>query len=307
MAEILCVGLATYDLSLPLPFYPEENSKLKITTSQEAGGGPAANAAYLLAKWGVNTTFAGMVGDDLYGRMIVAEFKMIGADLSPLQVCSKIRTPLSLILVNQSTGSRTIINRREEGPAYQPDLKLLEKSNPQVLLFDGHELEASLAALNMFPKARTILDAGTLRPGTETLAAQVDYLVASERFALAWTGLPDLKSLERRQESLRRLAGLCRGHVTVTLGEAGLIHNEGGAFHHLPAFSVKAIDTTGAGDIFHGAFAYGVLKKYSLEKTLRMASMAAALSVTIPGGRQSIPELSLVGKKMAEIQEGWKI
>jgi sugar/nucleoside kinase (ribokinase family) len=302
MAEILCVGLAAYDLSLPLPYYPEENSKVKISTSQEAGGGPAANAAYLLSKWGVNTAFAGMIGDDLYGRVIVEEFKKVGTDISLLQICSKIRTSFSIILVNQTTGSRTIINRREDGPPYQPDLKILAKPNPKVLLFDGHEPEASLSAMKMYPEARTILDAGTLRPGTETLAARVDYLVASEKFALSWTGVPDLKSPEHRQECLRRLAGLCRGHVTVTLGEDGLIHNEGEAFHYLPAFPVEAIDTTGAGDIFHGVFAYGILKEYSLEETLRMASMAAALSVTISGGRQSIPDLSMVQEKKGEIQ-----
>ena len=302
MPEILCVGLAVYDLSLPLPFYPEENSKVKIQTSQEAGGGPAANAAYLLSKWGVKTAFAGRVGDDLFGQLIIDEFKSVGTDLSLLEVHPEVRTSFSVILVNRTTGSRTIINRREEGSIYQPDYKIREQMIPQVLLFDGHEPEASLSALKMFPEARTILDAGTLRPGIEKLAGLADYLVASEKFALSWTGLPDLKSPEHRQECLRRLAGLCRGHVTVTLGEAGLIHNEGGSFHDLPAFPAEAVDTTGAGDIFHGAFAYGILKQYSLVETLRLASMTASLSVSIPGGRQSIPDLSFVREKMREIE-----
>lgn len=302
MTEILCIGLAVYDISLPLPYYPTENSKLEIQTSYEAGGGPAANAAYLLSKWGVNTAFAGMIGDDIYGRLIIEEFKAMGTDISLLEAQPGFQTPLAVILVNRETGSRTIIHRREKGPDYRPDLAIMKKLNPQVLLFDGHEPEISFAAMKMFPEARTILDAGSLRPGTETLAGRVDYLVASERFALSWTGVPDLKNPENRRECLLRLAQLNRGHVTVTLGEAGLIHNEGEICHHLPAFTAETIDTTGAGDIFHGAFAYGILKNYSLLETLQMASMAASLSVSTAGGRQSIPELSLVREKLHELK-----
>lgn len=298
MAEILCVGLAVYDVSLPLPSYPTENSKLDIQTSYQAGGGPAANAAYLLSKWGVNTAFAGIIGEDIYGRLITEKFKVVGTGLSLLEVRPDFRTPLAVILVNRETGSRTVIHRREKTLVYKPDFKILEKSKPQVLLFDGHEPEASLAAVEMFPEAWTILDAGSLRPGTEILAGKVDYLVASERFALSWTGVPDLKSPENRRECLQRLAVLNRGHITVTLGEAGLIHNEGGGYHYLPAFAAKTVDTTGAGDIFHGAFAYGILKNYSLLETLQMASMAASLSVSTMGGRQSTPQLSQVREKL---------
>lgn len=302
MTEILCIGLAVYDISLPLPYYPTENSKLEIQTSYEAGGGPAANAAYLLSKWGVNTAFAGMIGDDIYGRLIIEEFKAMGTDLSLLEIRPGFPTPIAVILVNRESGSRTVIHRREKTPFYRPDFKLLGKSSPKVLLFDGHEPDASLAAIKMFPEARTILDAGSLRPGTEALAGVVDYLVASERFALSKTGLSDLKSQENRRECLRILAGLNPGHVIVTLGEAGLIHNEGEICHHLPAFTAETIDTTGAGDIFHGAFAYGILKNYSLLETLQMASMAASLSVSTAGGRQSIPELSLVREKLHELK-----
>jgi sugar/nucleoside kinase (ribokinase family) len=299
MPEILCIGLAVYDISLPLPSYPMENSKMEIQTSHEAGGGPAANAAYLLSTWGVDTAFGGIIGDDIYGRLIMEEFKAVGTDLSLLEVHSSgFQTPIAVILVNRETGSRTIIHRREKTLVYRPDFKLPGKSSPRVLLFDGHEPDASLAAIKMFPEARTILDAGSLRPGTEALAGKVDYLVASERFALSKTGLSDLKSQANRRKCLQCLAELNQGHVTITLGEAGLIHNEDGDCHHLPAYKAETIDTTGAGDIFHGAFAYGVLKDYSLYETLQMASMAASLSVSATGGRQSIPALSLVREKL---------
>jgi len=153
----------------------------------------------------------------------------------------------------------------------------------------------------MFPKARTILDAGSLRHGTEFLADKMDYLVASERFALSWTGLPDLKSPENRRECLRQLSGLNQGHVTVTLGEIGLFHNQGGRYQYIPAFAARTVDITGAGDIFHGAFAYGILKNYSLSRTLQMAAMAACISVSATGGRQSIPHISQVRERLDKL------
>jgi sugar/nucleoside kinase (ribokinase family) len=298
MIDILCIGLAVYDLSLPIPGYPPENSKTEIQTSYEAGGGPAANAAYMLSKWGVNTAFAGIIGADIYGRLIIAEFEAVGTDISLLEARPGFQTPLAVILVNQKTGSRTVIHRRGKSEIYHPDFNISEKPGPKVLLFDGHEPDASLAAIEMFPQARAILDAGSLRPGTEILAGKVDYLVASEKFALSWTGLPDLKSPEHRWECLRRLAERNQGHITVTLGEAGLIHNGGGEYHYVPAFPAETVDTTGAGDIFHAAFAYGILQNNSLSDILRFASMTASMSVSVMGGRQSIPPLANVIKKL---------
>jgi sulfofructose kinase len=165
-----------------------------------------------------------------------------------------------------------------------------------VLLFDGHELGASLAALQAFPHAVSILDAGSLRPGTQELADKVKYLVAAERFALQVSGLPDLASESAQRECLRRLRAVAREDaiVVVTVGSRGLIYEEAGTLRQVAACAVQAIDTTGAGDIFHGAFAYGVLRGLSLEETLRLATIAAGLSVQRRGGRQSIPTLAAV-------------
>ena len=163
---------------------------------------------------------------------------------------------------------------------------------PRVLLFDGHEFEASVAAMAMFPQARTILDAGSLRPGTEELARRVDYLVSSERFALQLSGLSDLESAENQAAAVRALHRHNGHPVVITCGERGLIHGTDERFETLPAYPAKAVDTTGAGDIFHGAFAYGVLIQLTWLETLRLASAAAALSVAVRGGRTSIPSLN---------------
>jgi len=294
MIDVLCIGHATYDINIPLESFPVENIKIEINSLLEEGGGPAANAAFLLSKWGVDCAFAGVVGNDVYGNRIVDEFKSMHTDVTFLNVRDDYVTPLSFILVNGLTGSRTIINRKIHGVYADMEDSSLREINPKVLLFDGHEPDASIKAIETFPQAQTILDAGSLRKGTEILAGKVDYLVSSERFALSVTGLPHLDSEDFQRECIDRLFKMNGKHVVVTLGERGLIYEEQGCFQYLPAYPAETVDTTGAGDIFHGAFAYGILKGMPLPEVLKLSSMVASLSVAVPGARRSIPSLQTV-------------
>lgn len=294
--EVLAVGHASYDISLFVNEFPRENSKIEVHEMMEQGGGPAATAAYLLSSWGVRCAFAGLIGDDEYGQRIRDEFRVVGTDLTLAVRRSGTITPVSIILVNTSNGSRTIVNRKAPGhtlklSGFPPSLY------PQVLLFDGHELESSTFALDAFPNAVSILDAGSLRPGTEQLASKVKYLVSSERFALQVSGMSEIAGESARRECLDCLRSHARQDsvIVVTMGANGLIYqNESGVYGHVPACSVQAVDTTGAGDIFHGAFTYGILRKRSLSKTLKLATRAAGLSVQHVGGRNSIPTLAAV-------------
>lgn len=340
--DVLCLGHAAYDVSVFVDGYPQENSKCETHELLEACGGPAANAAYLLSLWGLSCAFAGLAGNDAYGRRIRDEFESVGTDVSLLELREGHATPLSLILINKRNGSRTIVNRKLDGAAFQYRTGGL---SPRILLFDGHELEASLAALATYPDAISILDAGSWREGTAALASKVRYLAASERFAIQATNLADLRSEESRRECMTRLrarfttsdtvlpagawpgascpqaAGLpgrleqdapkpcrlaagghslagCQCHI-VTLGENGLVFDDGSGFQHMPAFPAETVDTTAAGDIWHGAFTYGIAEAMPLRDSLRFASMAAALSVQAQGGRASIPTLQRVKGALA--------
>ncbi len=291
--DVLCIGHAAYDIVLPVDGFPAENGKLEVTQLFESGGGPAANAAYLLSSWGVGCAFVGTIGDDRYGRYVLDEFQSVGTDLSLFEISGDAPTPVSLILVNRINGSRTIINRKRDhcGCRLKTPAPGLE---PKVLLFDGHELQASLDAIVHFPDATTVLDAGSLREGTKVLAGKVDYVVASEHFALQVSEFDSLDSSRNQSEALSTVQKSGCGTTVITLGGRGLIYIAADGPRHLPAFPVRVVDTTAAGDIFHGAFAYGVLKKMSLEDNLRFAAMAAALSVTKHGGRQSAPDVAEV-------------
>lgn len=293
--DVLCIGHAAYDLSMFVDEFPRENSKCETREMLETCGGPAANAAYLLSKWGARCAFGGLVGDDGFGRQIRDDFVSAGTDVSLLELRSGHATPLSTILINKKNGSRTIVNRKLPAP-FACDTRAFM---PTVLYFDGHELDASLSALAAHPAAISILDAGSWREGTATLAGKVHYLAASERFALQATGLSELESHSARRECARQLRARYGTTVVVTLGEAGLFYDEGQGYQHLPAFPAQAVDTTAAGDIFHGAFAFGILRKLPLLDSLRLGTMAAALSVEARGGRTSIPNLERVQRALA--------
>ncbi|SCG84381.1 putative sugar kinase yihV [Proteiniborus sp. DW1] len=301
MIDVLCIGHSAYDITVPLNEYPMENMKYSVSKIIECGGGPAGNAAYLLSKWGVNTGYIGLLGDDVYGNNIIKEFKDVGVDVSLVCVKDNYPTPLSTIIVNTSNGSRTIINRKEPHEDIAVDADELRKMNPKVILVDGHELKTSLEAIEMFPHSKTIIDAGSLKKSTEELAAIVDYLVCSERFALDYCKMKSLETKADMEICFNKLKKLNRNNIVVTLGERGLIYEKDNRMINMPAFGVKAIDTTGAGDIFHGAFAYGVLKEFDLEYNLRFSSMTSALSVTKFGGRTSIPELEEVNAKLIHL------
>lgn len=302
--DVLCIGHAAFDLSAFVDGYPRENSKCETRESLESCGGPAANAAWLLSHWGLRCAFAGLVGDDLYGRRIRDEFIEVRTDVSLLELRPGHATPLSFLLINKRNGSRTVVNRKLGGASLELRDSALRQFAPRVLLFDGHELPASLAALEAFPDAVSILDAGSWREGTAALAEKVDYLAASERFALQATGLTSLRGDGSRRSCLGMLRARFGTAVIVTLGERGLIVDDGSGFRHLPAFPAQAVDSTAAGDIFHGAFAFAMARGERLWEALRLAAMTASLSVRVRGGRGSIPALAQVEEALRDYDKG---
>jgi sulfofructose kinase len=295
--DVLCIGHAAYDLSFFLPEFPLENSKAEAHQWAENCGGPAANAAWLLSHWGLRTGFCGLVGQDSFGQAIRDAFVAAGTDVQGLELRKCHPTPLSTILIHSETGSRTIVNRKAAGVTLSTDAVQLPAEAPRMLHFDGHELEASLAAMAQFPQAKTMLDAGSVRPGTLELAGRVQCLAASERFALQATGMSRVETAAEQRDCLQRLRDrFGPRQMIVTLGERGLIHDEAGNGHcqHLPAYAMTAVDTTAAGDLFHGALAYALVTGMNWLPALQLASYAAALSVTRPGGRSSAPMLEEV-------------
>lgn len=292
--HLLAIGHACWDLIATVPAFPIEDEKQEISDLQESGGGPAANAACVVARWGMRAAFAGVVGDDRRGQAVVEELRAYGVDCRLTERRAGYATPTSLVLVNSENGSRTIVNRKQPAAPLQLDVAALrvEHAAPRVLLFDGHERGAAEAALQAFPQAVSILDAGSVRDGTLGLAGAVTHLAASGRFARQVTGIDPRADVDAAASAVRALRQQFPGprSVLITLGAAGVISAQpDGTVQHIPAPTVPVIETTAAGDIWHGAFAYALSQGLGLLPATRLAIAAASDSVTRSGGRSSIP------------------
>ncbi len=279
--DVLCVGHASYDLVFSVPHHPLADEKIFADDFLACGGGPAANAAVIVARLGLNAAFAGYLGNDLYGQSHALELVQEGVDTRYV-VRGDAPTPLSCVLVKPN-GDRALVNFKGATRHLNQDEIDFTGIRPKVILLDGHEpsLSVSLADWARTCGIPLVLDAGSLHEGTKALMHKVDYLVASEKFAKQW--LQD----DNEEEALARLASQSPV-VVITLGERGLIWRNDGVSGSLPAFPIQAIDSTGAGDAFHGAFAAGIAKNLGWEELLRYASAAGALCCQTSGARAGL-------------------
>jgi len=297
--KIICIGQSAYDITLPMDHYPIENKKVRIEGKVECGGGSASNCAYLLAKWGLPTYFAGIVGNDLYGNNIKKEYDEVGVNTKYFEISDKYKTTSSYIIANISTGTRTILTSREK------EIKMSDmnfEDNFDFMLFDGYEKELSLKLIESNPNAITILDAGSLKEATLELAKVVDYVVCSHDFAEDLSKVKinynDFDSIVLAYQKIKKEI---KGNLIITLESYGCFTCINGLFKIIPSIKVKAIDSTGAGDIFHGAFVYAIANKFDIEKALKISNITGALSTLKIGSRLSIPEFSEVERVYNDI------
>ena len=286
--KILCIGNASYDITVPFDGYPEENTKTRVNDLIECGGGPASNAAYLLGKWGMDEVyFAGVVGNDLYGKTIKDEFEGVGIKTDYLELRDGLRTTVSFIIANKEKGTRTILTHRSS-EAKMENFEL--DFYPDLILFDGQEYEMTKKLLETYPHAISIIDAGRPREEIIELAKMSTYVACGHEFAetlanmkVDYNNSNDLISMMSKLKEI-----FPNSHVLVTLEDKGAVYEEDGVVKIMPSIEVTAVDSTGAGDLFHGAFAYAIANKYSYSDAIKIGNVSGALSVTRIGGRNSV-------------------
>lgn len=289
MDTILVVGLSTYDLTVPMKGALIENQKYHVEIGHEGGGGPAFNAAYLCAKWGANTYLRSCIGTDMFGSSLGSMLSEVGVHPDELLISNDSHTSYSYVFTNEENGNRTIMNFRCEP---YPEHHFFPDKNAKVILTDGHEPILTMDAFAQYPDAVKIMDAGNYRENMVPIAAEVDFLVSSQVFAEGHANAKiDLEDPASMESVFSALEQLNKHTVVITMGDMGVLYrNKVKQLVRMPAFSVKAVDTTGAGDVFHGAFTYGIMQGLSLEENIKMSQMAAALSVQKVGSQTSIPD-----------------
>ena len=277
-------------LALVDPF-PEKGRKGDVAQSIVIGGGPVPTALLTLAKFGCRTGFSGKVGDDNDGRGVVEGLKAGGVDVSRMIIDPSAVTARAFIWVDPRDASRTVaLDKTNISLPAADDLDEDMIASSRVFLCDGRAADACLKGMAAARKhgVLTVLDAGAVRHRFQEMLGLTDFAVVS-------SDLADTLSPEASPAELARLlVGMGAGTAIVTVGENGALWSDGGAEGYAPGFSVEAVDTTGAGDVFHGAFIYGILNGWELERSIIFANAAAALSCRRLSGRLGIPQLSEV-------------
>ncbi len=288
--DLTGVGLNATDTLLLVSHFPAYAGKAPFETEILSPGGQVAGALVTGAKLGLRVKYIGTVGDDERGRVQLESLRASGIDLNSVEVRAGCSNQTAYIVIDQSTGERTVFWNRPDCLRLQPESITPDKiSGSRMLLIDGHDTPAVEKAARLarglgIPVA---VDVDTIYHGFDRVLESIDYLVASSEFPSQWTNERDpFRALQTIQDEYKiRVAAM-------TLGAHGALARLDGRFIYSPAFVVNCVDTTGAGDVFHGAFCYAVLGGMGMGEALEFSNAMAALNCTRLGARGGIATLN---------------
>jgi sulfofructose kinase len=240
------------------------------------------------ARLGLRTKYIGAIGDDERGRIQLESLQGTGINLDHVQVRENCANQSAYIVIDQRTGERTVFWNRPDCLKMEPsELSDEMISCAGLLHIDGHDttLVAEAARIAHRHGIPVTVDVDTIYKGFEDVLPNVDYLITSSEFPERWTGEADpLKALTRLQDEYGMRC------AAMTLGAHGSLARMDGRFHYSPGFIVSCLDTTGAGDIFHGAFCYSVVRGFALAESLEFSNAMAALNCMAMGARGGIAD-----------------
>jgi sulfofructose kinase len=280
------LGLNATDTLLLVPHFPAYAGKVLCEQEILSPGGQIASAMVTCARLGLRVKYIGTVGDDERGRIQLESLRQEGINLDHVQVRQGCPNQSAYILVDRSTGERTVLWRRPDSLRLDPAEVTPEQITcARLLHIDGYDTPAVERAARIARRASipVSVDVDTVYHGFDQVLPWVDYLVASSEFPEQWTNQRDpFRALEMIQNEYRmRVAAM-------TLGAHGALARAEGRFVYSPAFVVNCVDTTGAGDVFHGAFCYAVLQQMPIAEALDFSNAMAALNCTALGARGGI-------------------
>jgi sulfofructose kinase len=293
--DLVGVGLNATDTLISLPTFPAPGSKVEYRNPKIMPGGQVATTVIACQRWGLQTRYVGKLGDDDAAKLHREAFAAAGVETQLIAVPGA-ASPQSLILVD-SQGERTILGRLDERLFLKAaDLNREWIVNARALHLDGHDTAAATLAAQWAREAGVpvVADLDELYPGVEPLLDLIDYAIVSRDFPARLMNEPDLESALQKMH--RRYGSTL---TAATLGERGVLAWDGKSFHHASAYCVPVADTTGAGDIFHAGFIYGLLQGWPLQRQLDFACAAAALNCMALGARGGIEPLGAIENLMA--------
>ncbi len=298
MAKIVGIGACVMDTLYSVPTYPHEDTKMRAVGSKPAGGGPVATGLVAAKRLGESAAYIGNLSTDSGGRFLKADFEKYGVDTSLVNLLDGYRSFTSVLWLAADTTTRTCVFDKGDLPPLVLDDKQLDAiKNAELLMVDGNEMEAAVAAAK-YAKAvgtQVLYDCGGLYEGVERLLTYTDIMIPSEEFSLGHTGC------STAEEAAKRLYDTYRPAVVViTQGKKGGIMYDGKTLRPYPIYPAVVVDSNGSGDVFHGAFAAAVVKGFDYEKCCHFSSAVSGIKCTGIGARESVPDYETVRTYLKE-------
>jgi sulfofructose kinase len=287
--DVVGIGLNATDTVITVPHFPAYGGKVPFHREFYSVGGQVASAVVTCARLGLRSKYIGTVGDDERGRIQLESLRCSGVNIDHVQQRRNCANQSAYIVIDESTGERTVFWSRPDCLRLQPEEITPDRITcARLLHIDGHDTPAMEHAARIARSSGipVTVDVDTMYAGFDRVLPYVDYLIASSEFPGRWAGDEDpfaaLQIIQRRFGM--KMAGM-------TLGAHGALALSEGRFFYSPAFVVNCVDTTGAGDVFHGAFCYAVLQQMPIAEALGFANAMAALNCTAVGARGGIATL----------------
>ncbi len=287
--DVVGFGLNAVDHLCVVPQYPRFDTKTEILHYEKLAGGQVATTVTFVSRMGLKGKYIGKVGSDELGNFSLQSLRSENINTSSVLVEEGARNQYAFIIIDKNSGERTILWERDRRLSFRDDeLRREDVCAGKVVHLDGHDYAAAIRAASWAREEGipVVIDLDKVVPQSDELIRKVDFLITSSNFPPDFTGIAD------PIDSLLALEDYCDGFLAVTLGAQGAMAVVEDECVRFPAFKVHAVDTTGAGDIFHGGFIYGLLQNWSLEEIMSFANAAAGLNCTHLGARAGIPPLS---------------
>jgi sugar/nucleoside kinase (ribokinase family) len=287
--DVVGFGLNSVDLITVVAEYPVSNTKQRLQRFARLPGGQMATAMVTCARLGWRARYIGSFGSDQFGAFSRESLTSAGVDISAARTVEGTANQFAVILVDGRSGDRTVLWDRDPGLIMDPaDVPREAVTSGRFLIVDCHETAAAACAVRYAreEKVPTVVDVEKVRPGIADLLQNVDAIIAAREFPTALTGHEDLG------RALRAIGREFSAPVVcVTLGREGSLTWCNGREIRTAGFQVDCVDSTGAGDVFRGAFASACLRRPEddLEEALIYANAVAALNCRALGARGGIP------------------
>lgn len=290
MLKSICLGRVAYDINLVVDKMPVEGSKNEFFDKDGSVGGEAATVACCFSKWGINTSFAGVLGNDVNGTRIRKEFDKLHIDTRYIEPSYDNDTPMSVVIINNSTKKNTIYNISDK---YIGLKKCDFDFTPDLIFVDGYDAVQAKNLLERYPKSLSVLDASLITSSVMELVKKAKYAVCSREFAENVAGTKiDFQEPSTLVTVYQRLKKkYLNTEFVITLGERGALYCINNQIKISPSLKVNVVDTHGCGPIFRAAFAHTLIGGGDVEKAVKMGCIAASLAATKVGALKSIPTL----------------